>query len=117
MGICLSALCAVHCLALPLVLTVAPAFISAALIGHGFHLALLLPLTLIAVASIVPRYLRHRRLAVLMGALAGLSLICGGAFAEELLRTDLERILTVSGSLLLIASHAANLALHRRLAG
>jgi len=57
-----------------------------------------------------PTWSQHRRL-------AGLCLICGGAFAEELLHTELERIPTIAGSLLLIASHAANLALRPRAAG
>ncbi len=114
-GVCLSALCMVHCLALPLLLLMTPAFLTAFLTGHEFHVVLAVLLTILAFASFWPGYRQHRRLSVFAAGLAGVCLISVGAFAEEWEAEALGRVLTVCGSVALIGAHVVNYVLRHRL--
>lgn len=105
----LSAVCAVHCLALPVVVGIFPVF-SALSHEHGqFHqvmLALVIPLSLLAFGA---GWLRHRDYGVLALGLTGLVLIIGAAtIAHDLVGHEGERWLTLAGAGLLALGHFRN---------
>ncbi|MBL7649736.1 MAG: MerC domain-containing protein [Candidatus Hydrogenedentes bacterium] len=105
----LSALCAVHCLILPLIAGLLPAL--AALTGSHVHfhtlmLVAVLPLSSFALGA---GWLRHRDAAVLALGLTGLILIVVAAtVGHDLPSEAAERWTTVAGSLLLALAHLRN---------
>ncbi len=101
-----SALCLIHCLALPVLLMAVPGMIGLFVESEAFHyvaLALVLPT---ALAAFWIGYRRHRVAgpALLGAAGAGFLAIALAPSASEISETWL----TVAGSLLLIAGHAMN---------
>jgi len=111
LGLVLSALCLVHCIALPLVLIALPALAS---FGHDdhhhwLHMALALVLVPLAFASLLPGYLRHRRTAVMAGGALGVAAVLVGALLEGWLGESAATALTIAGSLCLIGAHWINL--------
>jgi hypothetical protein len=115
LGLGLSALCLIHCIALPMVLIALP---TLATFGHDdhhhwLHLALALVLVPLAFASLLPGYLRHRRTAVMAGGALGVAAILIGAFLEGWLGESAVTALTIAGSLCLIGAHWINLSVGR----
>ena len=112
LGLGLSALCLVHCIALPLVLIALP---TLAAFGHDdhhhhwLHIALALVLVPLAFASLLPGYLRHRRTAVMACGALGVAAILIGAFLEGWLGESAATALTIAGSLCLICALWFNL--------
>jgi len=76
-GQILSAVCAVHCVTTPLILTMAPAFAS---VVGGAHPVLLLLVIGVAVWSFVPGYRCHHSRLVAGLAFTGISLLAIAAF-------------------------------------
>ena len=103
LGLGLSGLCLVHCVTLPILLVALPAVAG---LGHdahhhSLHLVLALVLVPLAVVSLVPGCLRHRRAPVVMaGALGVVAILCG-AFLEVRLGEALATGHTIAGSLCL----------------
>lgn len=110
-AICASISCMIHCLGLPLLLAVLPAFADQIDLGENFHaivLALALPTSAIA---LVGGWRKHRAFVPLAVGSTGLVLMALGiVFAS---REILETAITVSGGLLLAGAHIANWR-HRR---
>lgn len=113
LGIATSAVCLIHCLALPVLLPLLPML---ALMKHtDVHGALLVPIVGLSGLGVLPGYLRHRARRVVLFALAGIAL-CAAAVGVEVLFDwhALDAPLTVCGGLMLISAHIANLRLTRR---
>lgn len=101
-----SALCLVHCLALPLLLAALPAFSTVLAIPESFHvwiLAFAIPSSAIALYS---GRTRHGATYPAVLGVAGLVLLAVGAL--PLASTRWDTIVTVPGSLLLAAAHLTN---------
>lgn len=107
-GIAASALCLVHCLAMPLLLAAFP------LLGlkgehHALHDALLLGVTIPVLLALVPGYRAHRDPAALLLGLGGLGvfllavLVAGPRWGQ-----GAETGLAVASSVLLMAAHLRN---------
>ncbi len=108
-GIWLSFLCVIHCLATPVLLIVFPALeaMKIARIHEGFHLALLLILPVVAVIAFIPGYRRHQNREVFYWALPGLLIIAYVAlWFEE--ASWFATAISVTGSLFLIRAHVVN---------
>ena len=110
LGVGASVVCLVHCLLTPLVLVGAAAF--GAQVGHGAHLgfhvvvlALALPL---ALASAWPGYREHRRRAVPLLLGAGALLFVLNIALHDAVGEAGVLVLSVAGSLLLVAGHVVN---------
>lgn len=105
----LSAICAVHCLVLPIVVGVAPT-LGALSMGHGqFHALLLTVVIPLSGLALSAGWLRHRDGRVLLFGLLGLSLMLTAAtVAHDVLGHEGERWLSVSGALLLALGHLRN---------
>lgn len=105
----LSALCAVHCLVLPVLAGVLPSLAAVTANHNHFHalmLVLVIPLSGLALGA---GWLRHRDGIVLTLGLGGIGLMLFAAtLSHDLLGHDSERWMTMVGSFLLAAGHFRN---------
>lgn len=112
-GLTLSATCLIHCLALPMLLLLAPAlghWIALPEWTHAAILALALPA---AFAAMRGGWERHRRSTPGLVAVAGLGLLALGLAAHErwiatASASAVDTLLTTLGALALAAAHLAN---------
>ena len=108
-GVFLSATCLLHCLALPVLLTIAPITKTGLMDEQTFHLVLLwfiLPVSLIAL-GIGCR--QHKDLIIVLLGGTGLSLLLfAGLLGHTYLSPPTERVLTVVAGLILAAAHLRN---------
>lgn len=79
-GATASFLCALHCVALPFVLAVLPALGLGFLADHGFERGFIICASLLAVATLLYGYHRHRTRHALLLLVPGLSLLWIGGF-------------------------------------
>ena len=108
-GIGISVLCALHCLAAPLVFVVAPAFTNS-FESDWVHIFLFLVVTGIAGFLFGRHYRVHRSNKVLYFAGTGLILLLAGMIVgHEFGSRPMERIFSVFGSLFLVAAHFYNI--------
>lgn len=106
-AVVLSGLCLVHCLALPLVIAALP-FLAGLSDSHWHGPMLLIALPVSAVAIVIG-YRRHGNRGIVAGGIAGLALLTAGAtLGHAYLGVTADRVLTISGSLLLAAVHWQN---------
>ena len=109
LGIYASALCVVHCILTPVLLSVS-------VVGAHFlpseehtHRTLALGIACIGAFAVVRGLRRHRRQLVLWLMLGGLSLIAAAAFfGDNLPRHWMEVSITICGSTLMILAHRLN---------
>jgi hypothetical protein len=102
----LSGICLVHCLALPMVLAIAPWIVPGLLRGESFHLwavGLALP---VSAAGIGWGLRRHGSRYVLVPATAGLLSMAAGALLAPAERSEV--LLTVAGASSLALAHLWN---------
>jgi len=112
-GLVLSFTCLIHCLALPLLLLIAPALSRWIALPEGVHAAILLLALPAAAIAMRDGWRRHRRLVPTLLALSGLGLLALGLSAHEgwVATADPEaadRLLTSVGALTLAAAHLVN---------
>ena len=106
-AVALSALCLVHCLALPLVVVGLPFFAQFSE-GHlhAQMLIIVIPLSIIALGI---GFRRHRDLRIVAGGVLGMMLLVTGAtFAHTQLGLSADRMFTIIGSLVLATAHWKN---------
>lgn len=106
-GIALSALCIVHCLAVPLVATGALAWAA----SERIHVGLTVSLAAIVLIVAAPSYRRHRRPLVPTLLVSGLAILVAALILGEAAGETAEVGLTVLGSVVLMAGHVLNLRL------
>jgi len=117
LAISTSAICAIHCLSLPLLLGVFPA-LGATLFGEeAFHVLLLwlvIPLSLVALTM---GCWKHKDRWVAVAGFVGLSaLIFAASFGHDVLGEAGERIATLLGAVAIAVGHLRNYTLCRRVA-
>lgn len=107
-GMAASALCLVHCLAMPLLLAAFP------LLGlggehHALHDALLLGVTVPVLLALVPGYLKHRDPVALSLGVAGLACFLAAVFVlGPQIGEMAETVGAVVSSVLLLGAHLRN---------
>lgn len=121
-GLALSFTCLIHCLAVPLLLLLAPALSRWIALPEGVHAAILLLALPAAVIAMKDGWGRHRRLAPGMLAVAGLGLLGLGLSAHEGWLTGIDpaagdQLLTSAGALSLAAAHLFNWRWRHRVGG
>ena len=108
-AVVLSGVCMLHCLALPIALTILPIVNVTLLDESTFHLimmAVILPISVIAL-SIGCR--QHKdRLTLILGSVGLVILTVTAIFGHDLLGLTGERIVTSIGGLILAAAHIQN---------
>jgi hypothetical protein len=112
-GIALSFTCLLHCLALPLLLLLAPALSRWIALPEGIHAAILLLALPAAAVAMRDGWRQHRRIVPAMLAAAGLVLLALGLSAHEgwieaANSEAADRLLTSIGALTLAAAHLVN---------
>lgn len=100
-AISLSALCIIHCLALPFLIAALP--VMGVFAGPAVHKALVLLALPITAFAIFRSFSSPGGMLFTVGALCGLGLLVAGAFVEAL--HDYEVTLTVIGAIVLVLSH------------
>jgi MFS superfamily sulfate permease-like transporter len=106
-AVMLSALCLVHCLALPLLVVGLP-FLSQFSEGH-LHAQVLVIVVPLSTAALVIGYRRHHDLRIISGGVLGmLLLVIGATVAHQRLGLTADRLFTIVGSLVLGTSHFFN---------
>lgn len=112
LAVALSGLCLVHCLLLPFAIAVMP--LLAGFGSEHFHAPMLLIVVPVSVIALMLGFRRHGELGVIGAGAAGLLLlIAGGTIAHALYGVVADQALTVSGSLILAATHYRNFKLAR----
>lgn len=114
LGIGLSGLCMVHCLVLPVVLSLLPLWPALYQVHGWLHpvfAAFVIPTTVFAMVS---GYRRHGRRDIPVWLGVGLGIVLTGWLAHEGLGRVGETAVTVLGSGLLIVGHAQNWQVNRR---
>ena len=110
----LSSLCLVHCLMLPVVVSVYPATIAVTLSDEVFHLFMVLMAIPISVFALFFGCRSHKSYSVGLTRALGIGLLFMSAFLpHEFVGETGERLLTVSGALTLSVSHILNFRLCR----
>ncbi len=110
LGVVLSSVCFIHCLALPL-MTFGSPFVKSLIdqeLFHGLMLFLLLPLTLF---TFIHGYRVHKSTRVLLAGLIGLTLLTTGLLSHdhETSGSLIGTILTILGGVSLISGHIFNI--------
>jgi len=113
-AISLSLLCALHCLATPVLITLLPSVIVLRLEDEIFHFWMLIGVVPISVFALTLGCTEHRNLGVAGVGTVGIILLCAAAtLGHDLLGPWSERVLTLLGSGLIIGSHIRNFAMCR----
>jgi hypothetical protein len=109
LGIYASALCFVHCLATPVILSLSAVSAHFLPTEEHTHRTMAVLVTILGTVALLTGYRRHKRrsIFVLMGV--GLTLIFTGACFGDLLASHLEEVaITLAGSCCMIAAHQMN---------
>ena len=111
-----SALCAVHCLCLPIILAISPALGATMFGDEAFHVWLLWLVIPLSIAALTMGCRKHRdRLVPLLG-LAGLTLlIVAATLGHATLGEFGERVATLLGACAIATGHLRNYTLCRRI--
>jgi peptidoglycan/LPS O-acetylase OafA/YrhL len=108
-GMVASAICFIHCVATPVLLSLAAVSSHFVPSEEHTHRVLAVFVTIIGAAAIGFGYRRHQRKRVLGAALLGLVLICCGAyFGDSLPSHRSEVAVTLAGSCCMIFAHRMN---------
>lgn len=106
MAISASALCLMHCLALPVLVMLLPALAAYLALPESFHVGALLFAVPTSIAALAAGYWRHRWAVPARVAAPAIALLALGAFAvsEEWIKT----LLTIIGATALAVAHAVS---------
>lgn len=108
-GVLLSATCLLHCLALPVLLTIAPMTQVGLLDEHSFHLLLLWFIVPISLVALTIGCWQHKDKMILMLGVVGLGLLLGtGLSGHTYVSPFTERLITVAAGLILATAHLRN---------
>jgi hypothetical protein len=108
-GVWASALCLVHCLLTPVLLSFSATLAQLLPSEAGVHRVLAVGIALIGAIAVIPGFRRHRRWVVVLLLACGLAAICYGAwFGDMLPQHWMEVAVTMLGSCLLVSAHRLN---------
>lgn len=108
LGITLSTLCLIHCIALPFFLALLPFGLEYAE-NESIHQMLSILALPVGGLALIPGYLKHRKLSILFTGFVGLSMLLAAPFLlPENAGEFAEQALTGTGGALLVAAHLLN---------
>jgi uncharacterized membrane protein YfcA len=109
LGIVASAVCFIHCLATPVLLSVSAVWAHFLASEERFHRGIAMLVAALGCIAIAAGYRRHRRRRIIFLMAAGLLCIFFGAyFGDRLPSHAAEVVVTMMGSALMIAAHRLN---------
>lgn len=108
-AISLSALCTLHCLALPFILVVFPNIAALQLDNEAFHLWMIIAVVPISAYALTMGCRRHRQKHVVALGILGLALLVGAIVVGHSLYGEIaEKALTLAGAALIALGHFRN---------
>jgi 4-amino-4-deoxy-L-arabinose transferase-like glycosyltransferase len=110
LGVCASALCMVHCLAMPVLLLVGVDSVLRFTQQEWIEWVIIALALLIGIASFAAGYVKHKKHYVVVLFLAGFLLIINGEMLES---TVMATVLPVAGSVVIVYAHVQNLHLKK----
>lgn len=113
-GATASLLCAVHCVLLPFVLALLPLIGLEFLAGHTFERIFVVCAALLASASILMAYRRHRKPQALFLMVPGIALLLFGIGIDLDVHVVIHTVSVVTGGCLVASAHITNLVLSHR---
>ena len=135
LAVCLSMICVIHCIGLPILLillpglSMIPAVEAANCCPHGdetvaffsmanFHMLMVLTVVPTSAYALITGYVQHRRFPVVIIGLLGITILSVGAIlGVKVLGADAEKALTVAGSTAVACAHVWNFSLCRKCTG
>ncbi len=111
----LSLLCTLHCLALPVVLTLLPSIAALHLADEQFHLWLLFAVVPLSFFALMAGFKRHRSYRLLVLGATGITLMLLAVILGHDFGETWEKGLTLAGAMLLAFGHLSNYRLCRHL--
>lgn len=109
LGIIASAVCVVHCVALPIVALALPTLASRMGNDHLTHYVLALFVVAFCLFAIIPGYRRHRHSHVLAGMVLGVGLVLFATFAADgMLGPYWEMPIITLGNIIVVSAHLRN---------
>ncbi len=111
----LSLLCALHCLAVPLLVSLLPSIAAIGLADESFHRWIVLGVIPLSIFALTLGCNRHGAKGVLLTGIVGISILCLTAFlGHDLLGEAAEKWMTLTGAMLVATSHIRNYHLCQR---
>lgn len=108
-AISLSALCAFHCLILPLLTVLIPSFAALPLQDEAFHIWMIVAVVPISLFALTMGCKKHKNFSMLLiGALGLMILGVAAFFGHDLLGEKLEKGFTLVGALIIAIAHVLN---------
>lgn len=104
-GFSASFICAVHCAALPLILTGISASNLSFLTNPAFEIFMIILSVIIGTSSLLPSYKHHKKITPVLTLFLGFFCIFSGHF---LVSSDLESVVTPIGAFIVAYSHLIN---------
>jgi len=115
MAISLSALCAIHCLVLPLLVVSLPSLSALPLQDEMFHIWMVVAVIPISIYALTMGCKKHKNYTMLFIGVLGLAILAVAAFmGHDLLGHELEKVFTVIGAFIIAAVHVWNYRLCQR---
>ena len=110
LAISFSLLCALHCLALPVALSLLPALSGVAFLNSEvFHLWMLVLVIPTSVIGLLLGCKQHRRFKLLfIGAIGVLSMVLAVSVGEHYFGHEVEKIMTLIGAVIISIAHYLN---------
>ncbi len=109
LGVVASVGCAIHCMAMPLVVSLSAVYAHLLPTEEHTHRVLAVVVSCVGAIALGRGYKRHRRFSPLLLMAAGLCFIVGGAVFGDRLPTHLAEVaVTMAGSCCMIAAHRKN---------
>jgi hypothetical protein len=108
-AVVLSGVCMLHCLALPIALTILPIVNVTLLDESTFHLIMMVVILPVSVIALTIGCRQHKdKLTLILGSIGLVILTITAIFGHDLLGLTGERIVTSVGGLILAAAHIQN---------
>ena len=113
----LSLICAIHCLALPLLLIILPSMMALQLDNEIFHTLIIITVLPVSIFALTLGYKKHKRnWLLIVGFIGLLLLVIAVILGEETTGEFGEKLLTVLGASFVAAGHLWNFRLCQQLA-
>ena len=108
-SIALSLACAVHCLALPVIIVMSPALIGYAIADESFHRWLAFAVLPLSVVALMMGCKKHRTNSVIaLGVVGLITIFLTALFGHDVLGEAGEKIATVIGASMIAIAHYRN---------
>ena len=108
MAIGLSLLCAIHCLAMPLLVGFLPALSTYWVADESFHVWMLVAVIPTSVVALLLGCKKHKRYQVLTFGILGIAFMVSALALEELIGHEGEKAFTLIGGVLIAIGHILN---------